>query len=58
MIAGMVEKAPGSYAGGTIWAPDKNKTYKSKMKLGGNGSLVVKGCVAFVCRSQTWTPLN
>ena len=58
MIAGMKEKSPGSYTGGTIWAPDKNKTYKSKMKLTASGKLVVKGCVAFICRSQTWTRVN
>lgn len=46
----------GSYAGGTIWAPDKDKTYASKMAL--NGSVLeVKGCVAggLICRGQSWT---
>lgn len=58
MIAGMNEKSPGIYTGGTIWAPDRNKTYRSRMKLISNGKLVVKGCVAFICRSQTWTRIN
>ena len=58
MIAGMKEKSPGNYTGGTIWAPDRNKTYKSRMKLTAGGKLIVKGCVAFICRSQTWTRIN
>lgn len=58
MIAGMVESGPGSYAKGTIWAPDKDKTYKAKLNLADNGKLIVKGCVAFICRSQTWTRVN
>ena len=58
MLAGMKEKSPGNYTGGTIWAPDRNKTYKSRMKLTAGGKLIVKGCVAFICRSQTWTRIN
>ncbi|HAV70454.1 MAG TPA: DUF2147 domain-containing protein, partial [Stenotrophomonas sp.] len=31
------------------------KTYKSKMKLQtGGAKLDVSGCVAFICRAQTW----
>ena len=58
MIKGMKKKGPGSYVGGTIWAPDKNKIYKSSMTLADNGKLIVKGCLAFICRSQAWTRLN
>lgn len=49
----------GAYGGGKIWAPDKDKTYKSKMSLSGN-KLTVKGCVAggVICRGQTWTRVN
>jgi len=57
MVKGMKKKGPASYAGGTIWAPDKNKTYKSKMRLADSGNLIVKGCVAFICRTQIWTPV-
>ncbi|MGB0797869.1 MAG: DUF2147 domain-containing protein [Planktomarina sp.] len=47
------------YSGGTIWAPDTDKTYKSRMTLSGN-TLVVKGCVAggLICRGQNWTRVN
>ena len=43
----------GRYSGGTIWAPDVDKTYRSKMQLKGN-QLAVSGCVGPFCRSQDW----
>ncbi|WP_185804313.1 DUF2147 domain-containing protein [Pontivivens nitratireducens] len=48
---------PGNWAQGTIWAPDQDKTYDSKMSLSGN-TLEVSGCVLFICRSQNWTRMN
>ncbi|WP_319530309.1 DUF2147 domain-containing protein [uncultured Cohaesibacter sp.] len=58
IIKNMNADGSGKYSGGTIWAPDKDKTYSSKMKLSGN-KLSVSGCVAggLICRSQTWTRL-
>ncbi|SNY94033.1 Uncharacterized conserved protein, DUF2147 family [Cohaesibacter sp. ES.047] len=58
IIKNMNDDGGGSYSGGTIWAPDKKKTYASKMKLRGN-KLSVSGCIAggLICRSQTWTRL-
>lgn len=52
----MMADGDGYYSGGKIWAPDSDKTYKSKMALNGKG-LEVKGCVAggLICRGQTWT---
>ena len=57
IIADMTAEGGGKYSGGTIWAPDTNKTYKSKMNLNGD-KLVVKGCIAFYCRGQDWTRLK
>ena len=57
IIKDMTADGGGKYSGGTIWAPDTNKTYKSKMNLKGD-NLVVKGCVAFICRGQDWTRLK
>ena len=54
MVWDMQAKGDGSYSGGKIWAPDRDKTYKSKMALKGN-ALKVSGCVGPICRSQTWT---
>lgn len=58
IIKNMKSDGGGKYSGGTIWAPDKDKTYASKMQLSGN-KLKVSGCVAggLICRSQTWTRL-
>lgn len=39
----------GKYSGGKVWAPDRDKTYKSKMQLDGN-SLNIQGCVLGICR--------
>ncbi|MDT8856520.1 DUF2147 domain-containing protein [Paracoccaceae bacterium Fryx2] len=45
----MVAKGGGSYGGGKVWSPDRNKTYTSKMSLKGN-ALAVQGCVMGICR--------
>lgn len=43
------------WAGGTILDPAKGKTYKSKAEMqAGGDKLDVSGCVAFICRAQTW----
>ena len=48
----------GKYSGGTIWAPDTDKTYKSRMAFKGE-TLIVKGCIGgFKCRGQNWTRVN
>ena len=59
LIWDMKADGGGSYSGGKIWAPDADKTYKSKMSLDGN-RLTVKGCVAggLICRGQTWKRVN
>ncbi|WP_152985303.1 DUF2147 domain-containing protein, partial [Stenotrophomonas beteli] len=40
---------------GQILDPATGKVYKSKLELqtGGN-KLDVSGCIAFICRTQTW----
>lgn len=54
MVWDMEPKGDGRYAGGKIWAPDRDKTYRSKMTLAGN-TLSVSGCIGPICRSQDWT---
>ncbi|MDU8944836.1 DUF2147 domain-containing protein [Ovoidimarina sediminis] len=53
MIWDMEAKGEGSYTGGRIWAPDRDKVYRSKMSLDGD-RLKVSGCVGPICRGQTW----
>lgn len=53
----MQAKGGGGYGGGQVWAPDRDKTYASKMQLTGD-SLAISGCAmgGLVCRSGgTWT---
>jgi len=52
----MEAQGNGQYANGKIWAPDRDKTYRSKMELSGN-TLSVSGCVlgGAICRAQQWT---
>jgi len=51
----MVPTGEGTYGNGKVWAPDRDKTYASKMALNGN-VLSVSGCVfgGFICRSSAW----
>ncbi len=41
---------------GQIYDPRNGKTYKSIVVREGDGSLNVKGCIAFFCQTQRWTP--
>jgi uncharacterized protein (DUF2147 family) len=43
---------------GNIYDPKKGKTYKSKVFMNPNGSMTVKGCVAFFCQSFVWTAVK
>lgn len=58
IIWDMKSDGGGAYSGGKIWSPDRDKTYKSKMRMTGN-KIAVKGCIAFICRDGgTWTRVN
>jgi uncharacterized protein (DUF2147 family) len=43
-----------AWAGGTILDPANGKTYKSKAKMIDANRFGVSGCLAFICREQTW----
>jgi uncharacterized protein (DUF2147 family) len=53
MIWDMAPEGGGAYSGGRIWAPDRDKVYRSKMQLAGD-RLSVSGCVGPICRGQEW----
>lgn len=57
MIWDMQAEGDGAYGKGKIWAPDRDKTYRSKMELSGT-ALTVSGCVLGICRAQNWTKLQ
>ena len=46
------DKAP-IYAGG-IYNPEDGNTYKATMRLKTPNTLVVAGCVLFICQEQVW----
>jgi len=60
IIWDMIPEGDGVYNNGKIWAPDRDKTYNSKMTLSGQNKLTVKGCVAggLVCRGQDWSRIQ
>lgn len=41
---------------GRIYDPRTGKSYKSIVSRETNGTLKVKGCIAFLCQTQTWKP--
>lgn len=55
MLWDMVPDGAGTYAGGRVWAPDDDKTYRGKLELAGN-ALKISGCVlgGAVCRGETF----
>ena len=54
IVKDMESKDSTNYSGGTIWDPEDNKTYSSKMTLKGE-ELDVEGCVSIICSGQHWT---
>lgn len=55
IIWDMAAKGDGRYGGGKVWAPDRDKTYNSRMQLSGD-ALSVSGCILGICRDGgTWT---
>jgi len=56
IVWAMTDSGNGTWGNGKIWAPDRDKIYASKMSINGD-MLQVKGCVAFICRTQNWVPV-
>ncbi len=55
ILWGLRPDGAGKWAGGTVLDPAKGKTYKSKLEVKDGGKkLGMSGCVAFICREQTW----
>ena len=48
------KKKGNGWKSGKIYDAESGKTYKSKIKLNEDGSLLVKGCVGPICKSQIW----
>jgi len=53
ILAGLVPRAGGGWEG-SIYNPEDGQTYRAILGRRGADSLVVEGCVLFVCRKQIW----
>jgi uncharacterized protein (DUF2147 family) len=53
IIEGMKHDGNESYSGGTVWDPEDDKTYSSKMTVKGD-DLDVEGCISIFCQGQDW----
>ena len=53
----MMAKGGGSYGDGKVYAPDRDRTYNSRMTLEGD-RLTVEGCVFGICRGSQWKRVN
>lgn len=55
VVYGFTEARPGRWTGGKIYNPEDGRTYNSRLVERDENTLTVKGCVLFICKSQTWT---
>ena len=57
LMSGFQYDGKGTWKKGTIYDPDNGKTYKSKVRLGDNGELLVRGFIGFsmIGRTSLWT---
>ena len=54
VLSGFTPQGAGA-TGGRAYDPESGRSYRSYLSLNDDGTLKVTGCVAFFCRSQTWT---
>jgi uncharacterized protein (DUF2147 family) len=58
IISGMTAETSDSHKPlrylGSIYNPEDGQTYKATMRLKSNNTLLVEGCVLFICREQIW----
>jgi len=54
VIERMRAGAPGHWSGGRLYNPQDGRDYKGTLQLRSASTLVVSGCVLFVCQTQVW----
>ncbi len=52
------DKKRRDWRGGTIYDPEADKSYASRLKRRDNGTLQVKGCIGPICQTQVWTEVS
>lgn len=45
---------PGHWSGGRLYNPEDGRDYKGTLQLRSPSTLVVSGCVLFICQTQVW----
>lgn len=50
------KRAAKDWRGGNIYDPRVGRTYQSRLKRRGDGTLEVKGCLGPICQTQIWAP--
>ena len=45
---------PGQWTGGRLYNPEDGRDYKGSLQLRSDSTLVVSGCVLFICQTQVW----
>jgi uncharacterized protein (DUF2147 family) len=53
IISGMMVNAAQGYSG-SIYNPEDGRTYNASMRLKSPNTLLVEGCVFFICQKQVW----
>jgi uncharacterized protein (DUF2147 family) len=48
-------RAGARWDGGRAYDPKSGNSYRARIQLNPDRTLMVTGCVLFICRSQTWT---
>ncbi len=54
VIDQMKPSEPGLWAGGRLYNPEDGREYKGSLQLRAGSTLVVSGCVLFICQTQVW----
>jgi uncharacterized protein (DUF2147 family) len=53
ILSGLTPAAGGGWSG-RIYNPEDGQIYSATLKQAGSDTLLVEGCVLFVCRKQVW----
>ena len=53
ILSGLTPAAGGSWAG-RIYNPEDGQTYRATLRRVGNDTLMIEGCVLFICQKQVW----
>jgi len=53
ILSGLAPTAGGSWAG-RIYNPEDGQTYRATLRRVGNDTLMIEGCVLFICQKQVW----